>query len=59
MAHFAAVLSVLASMTVLAYSIPAINSTTLHQNALNAQVLNSEFHDVQDTDACNCKLCTS
>lgn len=34
---------------------PTINSTTLRQNAIDAQILNSEFRTLKDTDPGDCE----
>lgn len=53
MAHFV-ILAMLACSFGVVSSAPVVNSTTLRQNALDAQTLNTEFMQLQVTDACNC-----
>ncbi|KIP11910.1 hypothetical protein PHLGIDRAFT_33180 [Phlebiopsis gigantea 11061_1 CR5-6] len=53
MAHFVVLLATLACSFGVVSSAPVVNSTTLRQNALDAQTLNTEFMQLQVTDSCD------
>jgi hypothetical protein len=52
---YLALLLLLLFAVLLAMGAPTINSATLRQNAIDAQILNSEFRTLKDTDPCDGK----